>query len=172
MIAAVDVTFTMCSTPIRDRSNVIFITGIVAGTVALISVSVRTLSAIMQNSFGLDDVFALAAEAACLPVTVIQCITPKLGFGKDTWLVPQQNIYKVLRVCYIRSVLSRLLISFVADLRLSNQLLHLSRAHQARFSVLLSPYLPLGKYETTHLGCHFRLGTLHYWIRFYHDVCM
>ncbi|KAE9982122.1 hypothetical protein EG328_011227 [Venturia inaequalis] len=90
----------MCGTPIRDRSNVIFMTSIAAGTVALASVSVRTLSAIMQKSFGLDDVFALAAEAACLPVTVIQCITPQLGFGKDTWVVPQQHIYKVLRMTY------------------------------------------------------------------------
>ncbi|TLD14785.1 Actin cytoskeleton-regulatory complex protein [Venturia nashicola] len=90
----------MCGTPVRDRSNIIFMTGIVAGTVALASVSVRTLSAIIQNSFGLDDVFALAAEAACLPVTVIQCVTPRLGFGKDTWVVPQQNIYKVLRLTY------------------------------------------------------------------------
>ncbi|QDS69216.1 hypothetical protein FKW77_000750 [Venturia effusa] len=90
----------MCNTPMRDRSNVIFAAGFVAGSVALISVSVRTLHSIMQGKFGLDDVFALAAEAACLAVTVIQCITPKLGFGKDTWVVPQQNIYKVLRLTY------------------------------------------------------------------------
>lgn len=96
--AAVNVTSTMCGTPIRDRSNVIFITGIVAGTIALTAVSVRTLASIIQSSFGLDDVFAIAAEAACLPVTVIQCITPKLGFGKDTWVVPHHDIYKVLKV--------------------------------------------------------------------------
>jgi len=88
----------MCGTPIRDQSNIIFVTGIVAGSIALAAVSIRTLVALMQNSFGLDDVFALAAEAACLPVTVIQCITPKLGFGKDTWAVPHSDIYKVLRV--------------------------------------------------------------------------
>jgi len=88
----------MCERPVRDRSNVIFLTGITAGSVALAAVTVRTWSAISQNSFGLDDVFAIAAEAACLPVTVIQCYTPKLGFGKDTWVVPHSDIYKVLRV--------------------------------------------------------------------------
>lgn len=88
----------MCGAPVRDSSNIIFVTGIAAGTVALIAVSIRTLVAIQQHSFGLDDVFALAAEAACLPVTVIQCITPKLGFGKDTWVVPHHNIYRVLKV--------------------------------------------------------------------------
>jgi hypothetical protein len=98
MIATVNTTYTMCGTPVRDRSNVIFVTGIVAGTTALVAVSVRTLVATRQNSFGLDDLFALAAEAACLPVTVIQCYTPKLGFGKDTWVVPHSDIYKVLRV--------------------------------------------------------------------------
>ncbi|KAH7067227.1 hypothetical protein BKA63DRAFT_581933, partial [Paraphoma chrysanthemicola] len=99
-LTAVNVTFTMCGAPIRDDSNIIFVTGIVAGTAALIAVSVRTLVALMQDSFGLDDVFALAAEAACLPVTVIQCITPKLGFGKDTWVVPQGNIYRVLKLTW------------------------------------------------------------------------
>jgi hypothetical protein len=171
-IAAVNVTSTMCNTPIRDRSNVIFITGIVAGTIALAAVSVRTLSAILQDSFGLDDVFALAAEAACLPVTVIQCTTPKLGFGKDTWVVPQQNIYKVLRVRQSQTMLSRMLIICVVDLRLSNQLLRLPRANQARISFLLSPHLPLCEHKTPHLGRRRRLGAVHYRIRCYDDICM
>lgn len=90
----------MCNAPIRDRSNIIFTTGLIAGSIALIAVSVRTLVGIMRDSFGLDDAFAIAAEAACLPVTVIQCITPTLGFGKDTWAVPHENIYRVLKLTY------------------------------------------------------------------------
>ncbi|KAI4665574.1 uncharacterized protein J4E78_003036 [Alternaria triticimaculans] len=108
MRTAVNVTSTMCERPVRDRSNVIFLTGITAGSVALAAVTIRTWSAISQDSFGLDDVFAIAAEAACLPVTVIQCYTPKLGFGKDTWVVPHSDIYKVLRVnkrCSMRGCL-------------------------------------------------------------------
>ncbi|OAK98846.1 hypothetical protein IQ06DRAFT_337320 [Phaeosphaeriaceae sp. SRC1lsM3a] len=103
-LTAVNVTSTMCNAPIRDQSNIIFVTGLVAGSVALVAVSVRTLVAFMRDSFGLDDAFAIAAEAACLPVTVIQCITPTLGFGKDTWVVPHQNIYRVLKLTYASQI--------------------------------------------------------------------
>lgn len=98
LLVAVNVTSTMCNRPIRDQSNLLFVTGLVSGKAALLVGGVRTFVASYQDSFGLDDAFALAAEAACLPVTVIQCITPKLGFGKDTWTVPQENIYRALKV--------------------------------------------------------------------------
>jgi hypothetical protein len=89
----------MCGKPVRDRSNVLLITSIVSGSVALLAVVIRTTVAVLQGSFGLDDFFAIAAEAASLPVTLMQCVTPGLGFGKDTWVPPVENIYKVLKVC-------------------------------------------------------------------------
>jgi hypothetical protein len=46
----------------------------------------------------LDDVFCIAALAADLPLTILQCITPKLGFGRDTWAVPAEDITLVLKV--------------------------------------------------------------------------
>jgi hypothetical protein len=107
-----------------------FLTGITAGSVALAAVSVRTFSAISQNSFGLDDVFAIAAEAACLPVTVIQCYTPKLGFGRDTWTVPHSDIYKVLKVREkSHRCIDDLTDYFTVDLWIPDILLPLPRTH-------------------------------------------
>lgn len=88
----------MCGREIRDRTQVLFITSVVAGSIALLAVAVRMSVAYIQRSFGLDDIFCLAAEAACLPITLMQCYTPFLGFGKDTWLVSPDNIYSILKV--------------------------------------------------------------------------
>ena len=171
--AAVNVTSTMCERPVRDQSNVIFLTGITAGSIALAAVSVRTYSAISQNSFGLDDVFAIAAEAACLPVTVIQCYTPKLGFGKDTWVVPHSDIYKVLRV---RTRNSRRVGDytkyFLVNLRLSNIVLLLLWAYQTRVLILLPPHLSLGKHPEIHLDIHLHFSALDHCIRIHDDVCL
>lgn len=51
----------------------------------------------MQSSIGMDDIFCIAAEATCLSTTVMQAITPRLGFGKDTWAVPADRIYLILK---------------------------------------------------------------------------
>jgi hypothetical protein len=142
-IATVNVTSTTCGTPVRDQSNIIFMTGLLAGSVALIAVSIRTLMALMQDSFGLDDVFALGAEAACLPVTVIQCITPKLGFGKDTWVVPQQNIYQVLKVQMPHPRISQdLLTSVQVNMGLTNLVLCMPWTYEAGVLFLLPPDIP------------------------------
>lgn len=133
-----NVTSTRCGTPIRDNSNIIFVTGVVAGTAALVAVSVHTLVAIMQESFGLDDVFALAAEAACLPVTVIQCIIPKLRKGKDTWAVAHNNIYRVLKVGVTHPDFITMCIDpLAANLGLPNFVLLVPQAHQTCVPVLL-----------------------------------
>jgi hypothetical protein len=99
--------------------------------------------ALMQDSFGLDDVFALGAEAACLPVTVIQCITPKLGFGKDTWVVPQQNIYKVLKVQMPHPRISQdPLTSVQVNMGLTNLVLCMPWTYEAGVLILLPPDIP------------------------------
>lgn len=52
----------------------------------------------LARQLGLDDIFCIAAETACLPVTIKQSVTPGLGFGKDTWTVPADNIYMIQKV--------------------------------------------------------------------------
>ncbi len=89
----------MCNIPVRDRTNRLFVVSIGSITVAVIAVGVRIYVATTQSTFGMDDIMCLAALAANLPLTLLQTITPKLGFGRDTWAVPAENITKVLRVC-------------------------------------------------------------------------
>lgn len=61
--------------------------------------------AVTGGSFGLDDIFCLAAEAACLPVTLMQTKASRIGFGKDTWLVSADNIYMIQKVGIKRYIL-------------------------------------------------------------------
>ncbi|KAF2256458.1 hypothetical protein BU26DRAFT_599145 [Trematosphaeria pertusa] len=58
----------------------------------------------LARQLGLDDIFCIAAETACLPVTIKQSVTPGLGFGKDTWTVPADNIYMIQKLVYASEV--------------------------------------------------------------------
>jgi hypothetical protein len=70
----------------------------VSGTIAFLATFVRVVVAIMGNSFWWDDSFAVLAWVFSMPVTVLQSITPHIGFGQDTWMVDPKHIYTILKV--------------------------------------------------------------------------
>lgn len=88
----------MCGIPIRDRSSNIIIVNAVFGTLALIALVIRMLVSIRQKIFGTDDLCAIIAYVFAAPVTYGQLACGILGFGKDTWAVPPENIYLIMKV--------------------------------------------------------------------------
>jgi hypothetical protein len=95
---AVRTTSTMCGAPVRNKGLVLKWAAGVSGTLALFAIIVRVVVALVGNSFGPDDGFAVLAWLFSMPVTIGQFITPYMGFGQDTWMVDPKNIYKILQV--------------------------------------------------------------------------
>jgi hypothetical protein len=99
-LVAVNTTSTMCHKPIRSKSDVIFYSAVITLPIAWVATAMRISVALLQNTVGIDDGFALAAVVASTPVSALQTITPGLGFGKDTWYSTPENINKVLQVSH------------------------------------------------------------------------
>lgn len=71
---------------------------VISGPTALAFVLVRLFVALMQHSFGLDDAFCMAAGATRLAMIIVEVLTARAGFGRDTWTVSAENIYLALKV--------------------------------------------------------------------------
>lgn len=54
---------------------------------------------VQQKIFGLDDYCAVLAYVFAAPVAFGQLACGVLGFGKDTWAVPPENIHLIMKVC-------------------------------------------------------------------------
>ena len=106
----------MCGAPLRDRSQSLIVGTITTGVINLVAVILRTSVALYQKSLGLDDLFAAAAGVASIPLNVLIARTGYLGFGKDTWKVPTENIYDILRVGLKIKILIHALIMIVVRL--------------------------------------------------------
>lgn len=99
-IGAVKTTSGMCGAPVRNKSAILmWVTG-VSGAVAFIATIIRVVVALVGNSFGWDDTFAVLAWIFSMPLTILQSITPHIGFGQDTWMVDQKYIYVILQASH------------------------------------------------------------------------
>lgn len=88
----------MCGIPIQDRSHILIITNAVFGGLALLALLIRMQVSLNQHIFGLDDFCAVGAYVFAAPVTFGQLVCGIYGFGKDTWAVPPENIYLIMKV--------------------------------------------------------------------------
>lgn len=79
-------------------------TNAVFGAFALTALLIRLQVSIQQQIFGLDDLNALVAYAFSAPVTFGQLVCGVLGFGRDTWAVPPENIYLIMKVRLATSI--------------------------------------------------------------------
>ena len=97
-LSAINTTNAMCDIPIGDRSSQLIIVNAVFGALALIALGIRMLVSLQQHIFGYDDSCAVIAYVFAAPVTFGQIACGLLGFGKDTWAVPPENIYMIMKV--------------------------------------------------------------------------
>jgi hypothetical protein len=86
----------VCGTPVRDMSTVTPIVIGISGGVATIAVIIRcsTSDALMS----LDNVFAVAALASALPISVVGLYMPEDGFGTDVWTLTPGQITRIIKV--------------------------------------------------------------------------
>jgi hypothetical protein len=104
--------------PVRDKTKLGTYTTLIAGGFALLAFLLRIVTRlpILGGSWGLDDWAITAAMVLVIPLTICAyvCKVPQcthistepadhakvndLGFGKDMWRVPFDNITKVLEV--------------------------------------------------------------------------
>jgi hypothetical protein len=70
----------------------------VFGTLAFVALGIRIFVSLQQHIFGYDDSCAVLALVFAVPVTFGQLACGILGFGKDTWAVPVDNIYVIMKV--------------------------------------------------------------------------
>lgn len=96
--AALNITKTLCGQPVRDITHITPIVTGVSGGAALLSVIVRSIRP--GGVFGLDDLFAIAAVVAALPMGILEFFMAADGFGKDIWTIPAEKIYRIVKVCY------------------------------------------------------------------------
>jgi hypothetical protein len=94
----------MCGIPIKDRSHELIFTNAVFGALAFVALGIRLVVSLQQHIFGMDDASAVAAMVFAAPVTFGQIVCGVLGFGRDTWAVPSENIYIILKVSLIDNI--------------------------------------------------------------------
>lgn len=97
-LVAVNTTNAMCDIPAKDLTSALITTNAVFGALALFALCIRMLVSLQQHIFGYDDFCALIAYAFAAPVTFGQLVCGVLGFGRDTWAVPANNIYLIMKV--------------------------------------------------------------------------
>ena len=49
-------------------------------------------------NFGFDDAACVAAVTLAAPMAVLEFLMSDLGFGKDIWTLPPENIYNIVKV--------------------------------------------------------------------------
>jgi Co/Zn/Cd efflux system component len=86
----------MCGAPVRDNTHITPIIIYVTVTLATISVIARCIA--RTDSFGLDDISALAAFVTGVAMAIIIVIMSAEGFGKDMWTLYPARITRLLQV--------------------------------------------------------------------------
>jgi hypothetical protein len=97
--ATQNITHTLCGAPVRDMSTVTPIVIGISGGVATIAVIIRCSTSDAMMS--LDNVFAVAALAAALPISVVGLYMPEDGFGTDVWTLTPSQITRIIKVALL-----------------------------------------------------------------------
>jgi hypothetical protein len=86
----------MCGAPVRDKTHITPIFIYVTASLATISIIARCIA--RTDSFGADDVSALAAWVTGVAMAIIIVIMSAEGFGKDIWTLSPAKITRLLQV--------------------------------------------------------------------------
>ncbi|EOA92300.1 uncharacterized protein SETTUDRAFT_162727 [Exserohilum turcica Et28A] len=91
-LTALNITATMFQRPVRDRSLEPMVIASVSGSVAALSVLLRTLDALLTGRFAWDDACALGAGLTLVPMNAMLLRTASVGLGRDTWTLPFDDV--------------------------------------------------------------------------------
>ncbi|KAF2709866.1 hypothetical protein K504DRAFT_429933 [Pleomassaria siparia CBS 279.74] len=110
MLAAQNITQTMCGAPVRDITHITPIVSGVSGGAAILVVLIRCFPT--GGAFTLDDMFAVAALVSALPMGILEFFMSADGFGKDIWNIPPENVYRIVRFTWITEVFYFMAVAF------------------------------------------------------------
>ncbi|KAK0113101.1 hypothetical protein ONS95_014805 [Cadophora gregata] len=99
------ITESICSRPIRDRTNTVSVTAIVGVSLALLALLLRLLSRIKSRRPGMDDWTMIIAMGFVIPLSAMAVTLANHGLGKDIWSVQFENITHILYIFYFSEVL-------------------------------------------------------------------
>ncbi|EUC46825.1 hypothetical protein COCMIDRAFT_91831 [Bipolaris oryzae ATCC 44560] len=92
VLTALNITAIMCQRPVRNRSNQPLAVASVSGSIATISVMLRTLDAVLNRSFHWDDACSPGAGLTLIPMNAIQLRVASAGLGRDAWTLSFEDI--------------------------------------------------------------------------------
>ncbi|KAJ5548958.1 hypothetical protein N7513_006192 [Penicillium frequentans] len=95
-----NVTETACGAPFRDRTNIVFYTGIIGGVIAFITFSLRMVARLRccGGMFGWDDFTMMLTMCLVIPLSALSGVLANTGLGRDMWTLPFENITRILYV--------------------------------------------------------------------------
>lgn len=100
--AAQNASHTRCGQVARDITHITPIVTGVSGGIALLSVIFRI--GLAGRNIALDDVFAMAAMIAALPMGILEFFMAADGFGKDIWTIPGEQIYRIVQFTWLTEI--------------------------------------------------------------------
>ncbi|ESZ98764.1 hypothetical protein SBOR_0870 [Sclerotinia borealis F-4128] len=97
LLTTKNVTETMCSAPVRNRTQAVSHIGVIGGCVALLAFFLRILSSVVTvRQWGMDDWAMCSVVALAIPPTVFSVLLANNGLGKDMWTLTADNITNIL----------------------------------------------------------------------------
>ncbi|KAJ9355727.1 hypothetical protein DTO280E4_6405 [Paecilomyces variotii] len=101
-LTAKNETSTLCGDPIRDRTTVTPVITGVSGGLAIIAVFLRLWD--QYNNLQIGDMTAVASLVLALPMGGLEFAMSHLGFGKDIWTLPFNNITKIIQYTWLTEI--------------------------------------------------------------------
>ncbi|KAF7125862.1 hypothetical protein CNMCM5793_002155 [Aspergillus hiratsukae] len=106
-LATKNVTSTACGAPIRDRTRVVSIAGVVGGVLAVLAFALRMMARLpcCGGQFGMDDLAMIVTVSMVIPLSGLSVVLADLGLGKDMWTVPPDDITHILYIYFYDELL-------------------------------------------------------------------
>ncbi|KAJ9297282.1 hypothetical protein DTO271G3_4575 [Paecilomyces variotii] len=101
-LTAKNETSTLCGDPIRDRTMVTPVITGVSGGLAVIAVFLRLWD--QYDHLQVGDISAVASLIFALPMGGLEFAMSHLGFGKDIWVLPFNNITKIIQYTWLTEI--------------------------------------------------------------------
>ncbi|KAF9698966.1 hypothetical protein EKO04_002858 [Ascochyta lentis] len=98
---------TLMGAPVRNKTELGTLTTLIVGGMAVVFYLLRVIARlpVFGGNWGLDDWVMTAAMILIIPLTICAYLLNVLGMGTDMWLVPFDNITKILEIFYYTELL-------------------------------------------------------------------
>ncbi|KAF3031821.1 hypothetical protein E8E12_002329 [Didymella heteroderae] len=92
-----------CDIPVRDKTKILIGPVASIGALALLMVSMRLIDRFVsaQSQLGWDDLLIWLSGVVSIGMNVPVIVAASLGFGRDMWGIPADNITKSLKWLYV-----------------------------------------------------------------------